>query len=50
MAEPVARSESEPSAPVDEDELVHAARGGDLKAYDELVKRYRSAFTRRFTT
>ncbi len=41
MAEPVPRSESEPSAPVlDEDELVRAARRGDLKAYDELVKRH----------
>ena len=40
MAEPVPRSESEPSAPVEEDVLVRAARRGDLNAYDELVKRY----------
>ena len=40
MAEPVPRSEPQPSAPVDEDDLVRAARRGDLKAYDELVRRY----------
>ena len=40
MAEPVPSSEPEPSAPVNEDELVRAARRGDLTAYDELVKRY----------
>jgi RNA polymerase sigma-70 factor, ECF subfamily len=40
MAEPVPRSESEASASVDEDVLVQRARRGDLKAYDELVKRY----------
>src|SRR5215472_12398335 len=40
MAEPVARNDSEPSAPADEGVLVQRARGGDLKAYDELVRRY----------
>ena len=40
MAEPVPRSESESSGPVDEDALVRRARRGDLAAYDELVKRY----------
>src|ERR1039457_4113472 len=40
MAEPVPRSEPEPSAPVEEDALVRGARRGDLAAYDELVKRY----------
>ena len=40
MAEPVARNDSEPSAPVDEDVLVRRARQGDLEAYDELVQRY----------
>jgi RNA polymerase sigma-70 factor (ECF subfamily) len=40
MAEPVARNDSESSAPVDEDVLVGRARKGDLQAYDELVQRY----------
>lgn len=40
MAEPVARKESELSAPPDESALVHRARRGDLAAYDELVQRY----------
>jgi RNA polymerase sigma-70 factor, ECF subfamily len=40
MAEPVARNDSEPSAPADEDVLVRRARKGDLEAYDELVQRY----------
>ena len=40
MAEPIPRSESEPAAPVEEEVLVARARQGDLKAYDELVKRY----------
>jgi len=40
MAEPVSSSQPQASAPVDEDELVREARRGNLKAYDELVKRY----------
>jgi RNA polymerase sigma-70 factor (ECF subfamily) len=40
MAEPMPSRESDPAAPVDEDALVRGARRGDLKAYDELVKRY----------
>jgi RNA polymerase sigma-70 factor (ECF subfamily) len=40
MAEPVPSSQPQSSAPVNEDELVRSARRGDLKAYDELVKRY----------
>lgn len=40
MAEPVARNDSEPSAPSDEGVLVQRARQGDLEAYDELVQRY----------
>jgi RNA polymerase sigma-70 factor (ECF subfamily) len=40
MAEPVPSSQPQSSAPVSEDELVRGARRGDLKAYDELVKRY----------
>ena len=40
MAEPVARNDSEPSAPTDEGVLVRRARSGDLEAYDELVQRY----------
>jgi RNA polymerase sigma-70 factor (ECF subfamily) len=40
MAEPVARNDSEPSAPADEGVLVQRARRGDLGAYDELVQRY----------
>jgi RNA polymerase sigma-70 factor (ECF subfamily) len=42
MAEPVERTEVEPAdeAPAAEMELVRRAQGGDLQAYDELVKRY----------
>jgi RNA polymerase sigma-70 factor (ECF subfamily) len=40
MAEPVARNDSEPSAPADEGVLVDRARRGNLEAYDELVQRY----------
>jgi RNA polymerase sigma-70 factor (ECF subfamily) len=41
MAEPAERNDSEaPSAPVEEMVLVDRARNGDLKAYDELVRRY----------
>jgi RNA polymerase sigma-70 factor (ECF subfamily) len=40
MVEPVPGNEMEASAPVNEDDLVRGARHGDLKAYDELVKRY----------
>ena len=40
MAEPVARNDSEASAPSDETALVHRAKKGDLVAYDELVQRY----------
>jgi RNA polymerase sigma-70 factor, ECF subfamily len=40
MAEPIARNDSEPVSPADEDTLVHNARRGDLEAYDELVRRY----------
>jgi RNA polymerase sigma-70 factor, ECF subfamily len=40
MTEPAASRQPESSAPVDEDALVRGARRGDLKAYDELVKRY----------
>jgi RNA polymerase sigma-70 factor (ECF subfamily) len=40
MAEPVARNDSEPSAPADEGVLVQRARQGNLEAYDELVQRY----------
>jgi RNA polymerase sigma-70 factor (ECF subfamily) len=41
MAEPAERNDSEVSAaPVEEMELVERARGGNLGAYDELVKRY----------
>jgi RNA polymerase sigma-70 factor (ECF subfamily) len=40
MAEPVARNDSESSAPTDEGVLVRRARSGDLEAYDELVQRY----------
>src|SRR5271167_1687862 len=40
MAEPVERTELEPPAPEEESELVKRARRGDLRAYDELVKRY----------
>src|ERR1700689_1578600 len=40
MAEPIERTESETPAPEEETALVARARGGDLQAYDELVKRY----------
>jgi RNA polymerase sigma factor (sigma-70 family) len=41
MAEPAERNDSEaPSAPAEEMVLVDRARHGDLKAYDELVRRY----------
>ena len=41
MAEPAERDDSEaPSAPAEEMVLVDRARNGDLKAYDELVRRY----------
>ncbi|HEY1790989.1 MAG TPA: sigma-70 family RNA polymerase sigma factor [Verrucomicrobiae bacterium] len=41
MAEPAERNDSEaPSAPTEEMVLVDRARHGDLKAYDELVRRY----------
>ena len=40
MAEPAERTEPESPAPTDEKELVRRARRGDLRAYDELVKRY----------
>jgi RNA polymerase sigma-70 factor (ECF subfamily) len=40
MAEPAERKDSELSAPTEESELVRRARNGDLRAYDELVKRY----------
>src|SRR5690348_256337 len=41
MSAPASRTDdSETPAPVDEDVLVHRARRGDLKAYDDLVRRY----------
>ena len=40
MAEPVALPEPESAAPAVEMDLVRRAQGGDLEAYDELVKRY----------
>jgi RNA polymerase sigma factor (sigma-70 family) len=41
MAEPAERSDSEaPSIPTQEMVLVERARHGDLRAYDELIKRY----------
>jgi RNA polymerase sigma factor (sigma-70 family) len=41
MAEPAERNDSEAvSAPVEEKELVNRAQRGDLKSYDELVRRY----------
>lgn len=40
MAEPAERQDSESPAVVDEEELVRRARGGDLDAYDGLVRRY----------
>lgn len=39
MAEPVERNDAS-STEMEETELVDSARHGDLKAYDELVKRY----------
>src|SRR5208283_1324073 len=40
MAEPATVPEPEPAAPEAEMDLVRRAQGGDLEAYDELVKRY----------
>jgi RNA polymerase sigma-70 factor (ECF subfamily) len=41
MAEPTERNDSEAAAsPGEEKDLVERARRGDLRAYDELVKRY----------
>jgi RNA polymerase sigma factor (sigma-70 family) len=41
MAEPAERNDAEtPSAPSEEMDLVNRSRQGDLKAYDELVRRY----------
>ncbi|MGH7989557.1 MAG: sigma-70 family RNA polymerase sigma factor [Limisphaerales bacterium] len=40
MAEPTERRDSGLSVPTEETELVRRARTGDLRAYDELVKRY----------
>jgi RNA polymerase sigma-70 factor (ECF subfamily) len=40
MAEPIERTESESPAPEEESALVRRARGGDLQAYDDLVRRY----------
>jgi RNA polymerase sigma factor (sigma-70 family) len=40
MAETAERKDSESPPPTEEMELVRRARRGDLKAYDELVKRY----------
>jgi len=40
MAEPAQPLESETPAPVAEMDLVRSARRGDLKAYDELIRRY----------
>jgi RNA polymerase sigma factor (sigma-70 family) len=41
MAEPAERNDADnPSASSEEMELVHRARRGELKAYDELVRRY----------
>ncbi|MGH8023499.1 MAG: RNA polymerase subunit sigma-24, partial [Limisphaerales bacterium] len=40
MAEPAERNDSEASVPVEEKVLVDRARHGDLRAYDELVRRY----------
>jgi RNA polymerase sigma-70 factor (ECF subfamily) len=41
MAEPAERSDSEAaSIPTEEMVLVDRARGGELRAYDELIKRY----------
>jgi len=40
MAEPIERRESTAPAPEEESALVARARGGELLAYDELIKRY----------
>jgi RNA polymerase sigma factor (sigma-70 family) len=40
MAEPAELTDREPAIPTTEMDLVHRARGGDLEAYDELIKRY----------
>ena len=41
MAEPIERNDSEAhSEPVPEMDLVNRARRGDLKAYDDLIRRY----------
>jgi RNA polymerase sigma-70 factor (ECF subfamily) len=40
MAEPATVPEPEPAVPEAEMDLVRRAQGGDLEAYDELVKRY----------
>jgi RNA polymerase sigma-70 factor (ECF subfamily) len=40
MADPVERTDPESPAPEEESALVHRARRGDLRSYDELVKRY----------
>jgi RNA polymerase sigma factor (sigma-70 family) len=40
MAEPAELTDQEPAIPTTEMDLVHRARGGDLEAYDELIKRY----------
>ncbi|HXB60362.1 MAG TPA: sigma-70 family RNA polymerase sigma factor [Candidatus Acidoferrales bacterium] len=40
MAEPTERDSEAPSIPTEEMVLVERARGGELKAYDELIKRY----------
>jgi RNA polymerase sigma factor (sigma-70 family) len=40
MAEPAERDSEAPSIPTEEMELVDRARNGDLRAYDELIKRY----------
>jgi RNA polymerase sigma-70 factor (ECF subfamily) len=40
MAEPTERDSEAPSIPTEEMVLVERARGGEPKAYDELIKRY----------
>jgi len=40
MAEPIARTETDSPVPEEESTLVARAKGGDLSAYDDLVKRY----------
>ncbi|HEY1661534.1 MAG TPA: sigma-70 family RNA polymerase sigma factor [Verrucomicrobiae bacterium] len=40
MAEPIERGEPKASEPEEESSLVARARGGDLAAYDDLIKRY----------